>query len=149
VGLGELRGGVRTWSQLLLFPPSPLGPPFCSTRRTGVGARTENGGGHLAASCLGCGGCLYGEDGGGGLAASSCGFPWVRKLRVSSEDGGGTHAISLCGFPRVRKPRVSSEDGSGARAASAGLRLPWLGLFEGVQAATTAVGFSLRRFCLS
>jgi len=149
VGLGELCGGVHTWSQLLLLPPSPLGPPFCSTQRTGVGARTENGGGHLAASCLGCGGCLYGEDGNGGLTASLCGFPWVRKLRVSSEDGDGTHAVSLCGFPRVHKLHVSSEDGSGACAASAGLRLPWLGLFEGVQAATTAVGFSLRRFCLS
>jgi len=149
VGLGELRSGVRTWSQLLLFPPSPLGPPFCSTQCTGVGARTENGGGHLAASCLGCGGCLYGKDGGGGLAASSCGFPWVRKLRVSSEDGGGTHAVSLCGFPCVHKPRVSSEDGGGAHAASTGLQQPWLGLFEGVQAATTVVGFSLRRFCLS
>jgi hypothetical protein len=68
---------------------------------------------------------------------------------ASSKDGGGVRTASLCGFPRVRKPRVSSEDGGGARAASAGLRLLSLGLFEGVQAATTAVGFSLRRFCLS
>ena len=68
---------------------------------------------------------------------------------ASSEDGGGVRAASLCGSPRVRKLCVSSEDGGGARATSAGLRLLWLGLFKGVQAATTAVGFSLRRFRLS
>jgi hypothetical protein len=69
---------------------------------------------------------------------------------ASSEDGGGVCTASLCGFPRVRKPRVSSEDGGGVHAASAGLRLLWLGLFKVVQAATTAaVGFSPRRFCLS
>jgi len=61
---------------------------------------------------------------------------------ASSEDGGGVHAASLCGSPRVRKPCVSSEDGSGAHAASAGLRLLWLGLFEGVQAATAVVVIS-------
>jgi hypothetical protein len=155
--------GVRTSSLLLLFPLSPLGPPSCSTRRTGAGARTEDSGGYLAASCLGCGGCLYGEDGGGGLGALSWGFPWVCKLRVSSEDGGGAHAASLCGFPRVLKLRVSSEDGGGARAASlwgsprirerrrssedgggvnaasAGLCLLWLRLFEHVQAARAVV----------
>jgi hypothetical protein len=130
------------------FATSPLGPPFCSLSIQEGGARTEDGGGHLTASCLGCDGCVYGKDGSGGLATSSWGFRWVCKLRVSSEDSGGTHATSLCGFPRVRKPRVSSEDGGGACAASAGLQLLWLGLFEGVQAATTAVGFSLRRFCL-
>jgi hypothetical protein len=68
---------------------------------------------------------------------------------ASSEDSGGVRAASLCGFPRVRKLRVSSEDGGGARTASADLRRLGLGFFEGVQAATTAVGFSLRRFCLS
>ena len=68
---------------------------FHSTQHTGGGACTEDGGGHVAASCLGCDGCLYGEDGGSGLAASSWGFPWVCKLRVSSKDGGGVLAASL------------------------------------------------------
>jgi hypothetical protein len=101
-------GGGYVPGPCCCYSPSPLGPPFCSTRRTGVGARTENGGGHLAASCLGCGGCLYGEDGGGGLAASSWGFPWVRKLRVSSETA--VDAASSCGL-RVRKAWI--EDGGG------------------------------------
>jgi len=67
---------------------------------------------------------------------------------ASSEDGGGVRAALLCGSPRIRKPCASSEDSGGARAASAGLWLLWLGLFKGVQAGTTAVGFSLCRFHL-
>jgi len=43
---------------------------------------------------------------------------------------------------------VSSEDGGGAHTASAGLRLLWLGLFEGLQAATAAVVISPPRALL-
>ena len=75
-------------------------------------------------------------------------FPWVCEQRGSSEGGGGGLAASLW-VSLAFANRVSSEDGGGARAASAGLQLLLLGLFEGVQAATTAVGFSLHRFCLS
>jgi hypothetical protein len=68
---------------------------------------------------------------------------------ASSEDSGGVHAASLCGFSCIHKLCVSSKDGGGACAASAGLQLLWLGLFEGAQAVTTAVGFLLCHFCLS
>ena len=72
-----------------------------------------------------------------------------RGISLAFANGGGGLIALLSGLPRVRKQYGSSEDGGGARAASAGLQLLWLGLFEVVQAATTAVGFSPRRCCLS
>jgi hypothetical protein len=82
------------------------------------------------------------------VAFASRDGPGIRGGRRPSEDGGGVLVASFWDFPLVRKPRVSSEDGGGAHTASAGLWLLWLGLFEGVQAATAVVVISLPRALL-
>ena len=160
-------GGVRTWSPLLLFPLVSLllvrlgAQERVPALRTAVGISPPRAWAVVGAYTTKTAVVVLPPRRGVFLGSANSGCPAkmavvltppcrvVSLAFASSEHGGGVRAASLCGFPRIRKPRVSSEDGGGARAASAGLQRLWLGLFEGVQAATTAVGFSPRRFCLS
>ena len=58
-------GGVHTchcWYSSLVHYIT-LGSSFIQLGTQGGGGRTEDGGGHLAASCTGIGGCPFHEDG--------------------------------------------------------------------------------------